>query len=600
MPPLGSLLRPLSQVVTSRLGRGAGGVGGAAYGALSAEEDESPALRALGYGALGGAVLPMGAEAVMRGYRTGGMSGALTDYTYFSFLSSPDTILRGNFGAIGGAVQAALEKGLQGIAHVGRKGAMEDIKDGARILKSIAADGYGIYRDAMKANPAEFQRMYRKYMPKDLERIAGIPEQYTGGVGIGRFFSAPDMVAVNAMTKGGFSRADAARYTLTGTPESDIFRSGLQQFQQWKQKGPVRQFVGTQLAPFARVGLLGMEKGLQRTPVIGGFVHDAMKTGATRTQKLIQQGIGAGAAGLGYHAEDMGVDPRFSLVGAPLLGPAFLPFQAGREIRRLRERGEPVASIPLKVAGEVMKETSPLGFQPGALFLNPSTEIPRRLIPAGVADVAEALDPAFGRERGTAALRSAAQRGEYGGPTGSTMAGTISQIPGLREQLPETFAPVDIFGQPRYETPNVLNWGPVTQGLSRAIFPTRESAAPPAMNMLDPQMQQLAALGITPGPPSARVNLPGTGLPLQQTAQSAAATQRVGGMPPKIAAQVVTQILGGPRFQAMPPAQRNWIAGVLFDQIRRGVTNAMGAARLATSLSSGAQLPAVLTGTPQR
>ena len=48
MPPLGSLGRLL------KLG---GGLGGAAYGAATAEEDESPTLRALGYGALGGALL---------------------------------------------------------------------------------------------------------------------------------------------------------------------------------------------------------------------------------------------------------------------------------------------------------------------------------------------------------------------------------------------------------------------------------------------------------------------------------------------------------------------------------------------------------------
>ena len=69
MPPLGSILRP----VVSRLGSKLGGIGGATYGAMTAEEDGSPALRALGYGALGGVALPMGAQAIQRGYKAPGI-----------------------------------------------------------------------------------------------------------------------------------------------------------------------------------------------------------------------------------------------------------------------------------------------------------------------------------------------------------------------------------------------------------------------------------------------------------------------------------------------------------------------------------------------
>tara|TARA_R100001086_G_scaffold140122_1_gene73512 strand:- start:198 stop:1802 length:1605 start_codon:yes stop_codon:yes gene_type:complete len=531
----------------------------------------------------------MGAEALRRGYQASGVGGALTDYTYFSFLGSPDTILRGNFGAVGGAIQAALEKVGEGVV----RGNWEEAAKGGRILKSLAMEGPGIYKRAMQANPVEFQKMYRQYMPKDLARVTreGVPEQYTGGVGVGRFFSAPDMAAVNAMRRGGFSAEDAARYTLTGTPQTKVFQSGLRHLQQFKGASGAAQFIGTQLAPFARVGLLGLEKGLQRTPVVGIAANKLMKTGATPVQQLVQQGLGTGAGFLGYKSDDLGLDPRAGLVLGPLAGPAFLPFQAGREFRRQRERGRPSA---LGLAGELIKESSPLGFQPAALFYNPQSEIPRRLVPAGVADIAEALDPAFGRERGRATLEQAAQRGGYEGPTDPLMAGMLARLPDVRQQLPETFAPVDVFGRPRYETPQVLNQGPVMQGLSRTVFPSRESAAPPAMNQLDPLMAQLAELGITPGPPSARVTLPGTGLPLQQTAESAAATQRVGGIPPQIAAQIVAQIMSRPQMQALPDAQRNWIARQLMDRIRGRVGRALGSARLATALGSGAQLPSLL------
>ena len=580
MPPLGSLGRLL------KLG---GGLGGAAYGASTAEEDESPTLRALGYGALGGAMLPMGAEALRRGYQASGVGGALTDYTYFSFLSSPDTILRGNFGAVGGAIQAALEKVGEGIA----KGNADEIANGGRILKSLVTEGPIIWGKAIKANPDEFQKMYRDYMPKDLARLQEV-EQYTGGKGIGTLFGAPDMAAVNAMRRGGFSTEDAARYTLTGSPQSEYGQNILEWIQKYKRKGGLTGFTAVQVAPFSRVGIMGMEKGLQRIPLVGIGANYLAKTGATPLQQGIQQGLGTGAGLLGYYGEDLpfgGIDPRVSRVLGPLAGPAFLPFVAGRELRRQRERG---TVSPLGLASELFKESSPLGFRPLALGMNLATELPRRLIPAGVADIAEALDPAFGRERGRATLEQAAQRGEHRGPTDPTTAGFFARLPDVRQQLPETFAPVDVFGRPRYETPQVLNQGQLMRGLSRTVFPSRESAAPPAMNQLDPLMAQLAELGITPGPPSARVTLPGTDLPLQHTAESAAATQRVGGIPAQITAHIVAQIMSRPQMQVLPDAQRNLIARQLMDQIRERVRRALGSARLSTALASGAQLPSLL------
>ena len=80
------------------------------------------------------------------------MGGAITDYTYFSFLSSPDTIARGSFGAVGGAITAALEKGLEGVLT----GKLSQVADGTRIIKSLVTEGPGIWGRAVKANPEEF------------------------------------------------------------------------------------------------------------------------------------------------------------------------------------------------------------------------------------------------------------------------------------------------------------------------------------------------------------------------------------------------------------------------------------------------------------
>jgi len=533
------------------------------------------------------------------------VGGAITDYTYFSFLSSPDGIARGSFGAVGGAVTAALEKGLEGALTRD----WEKVADGTRIIKSLVTEGPGIWGRAVKANPEEFARMYRQYMPSELARDpTGLgrlgAEQHMGGVGIGTFYGGPDMAAVNAMTKGGFSRADAARYTLTGSPQSSTGQ-GILEFQRgMRKRGGIPSFVATQAAPFARVGLLGLEKGLQRTPIVGSIANWAMKTGATPAQQLAQQSVGAGAGWLGYKSGDegsiFGMDPRVGLVAGPLAGAAFLPFQAGREFRRQRERGR--VSVP-ELAGELFRESSPLGFQPLALGSRPQTEVPRRFIPAGVADIATALDPAFGRERGRAGLEQAAQRGEYTGPLFPGAGAAMARLPGLREQLPETFAPVDIFGQPRYagEQPALpfigralTGGGPVREALSRTMFPALESAAPPAMNQMDPLMAQLASLGIQPGAPTANVTLPGTGLPLQQTAQSAAAVRRYRGTPRQLAANIVTQI---PQLQQLPDGpQKQYLARLLMEDIQERISRVLSAGTLPLSLSQGAQLPALLGG----
>ena len=220
-----------------------------------------------------------------------------------------------------------------------------------------------------------------------------------------------------------------------------------------------------------------------------------------------------------------------------------------------------------------------------------------------MADIAAALDPAFGRERGRAGLEQAAQRGEYTGPLFPGAGAAMARLPGLREQLPETFAPVDIFGQPRYagEQPALpfigralTGGGPVREALSRTMFPALESAAPPAMNQMDPLMAQLASLGIQPGAPTANVTLPGTGLPLQQTAQSAAAVQRYRGIARQLAANIVTQI---PQLQQLPDGpQKQYLARLLMEDIQGRISRVRSAGTLPLSLSQGAQLPALLGG----
>ena len=570
MPPIGSAAKWLM--------RGLGGVGGATYGVQTAEKDEDKLLRGVAGAVGGGIVAPAALAAAGRGIK---------DFTYFSMLSSPDTIARGNLGALGGAITAATELGLEGIATIGTKGGFQKIKNAGRILKSLTTEGVGIYGRALKASPTEFRAMQRKYM--GTPKVGAEIEQYTGGIGVGRLFGAPDMAAVNAMRKGGFSAAEAKRMTLTGDPTSGMGKYALSMQQSAKKYGKASEILATQIAPFARVGILGLEKGLQRMPLIG-----LAGKGRTATQKGVQQLTGLGAGVAGYHADEK-MDPRLGMVLGPLAGPAFLPFTAGRELKRQLETGKPLTQAAVSGAGETFKEMSPLGFQPLGILSSAGTELPRRLVPSAVADIASAIDPAFERERSVSRLEDLKTRGEYEGDP--LLGPLLARIPGLREQLPETYAPVDVFGRQRYKSPEIIEGAeddPLLRGLLRTMAPSLRTAEPAAMPQSNPLFRQLRELGIELQAPSANVNLPGTGLPLEQTQESARAVQEMGGLSPQIAVPIVIQIMNQPQFRNMPQAKRNYIAKQLLQRIRSRISRAMGSARLATALSHGAGMPTVL------
>ena len=141
MPPLRSLLK---------IGRLAGGLGGGAIGAATAEPDESPLLRGLGGAALGGLVLPGAIGSAARGFRRqvplpkghtgtrrGGISEALADYTYFGFLGSPDTMARASLCGAGGALIGALEMMGEGAL----KGDLDLLKRSGRVMKHLVGPG---------------------------------------------------------------------------------------------------------------------------------------------------------------------------------------------------------------------------------------------------------------------------------------------------------------------------------------------------------------------------------------------------------------------------------------------------------------------------
>ena len=662
MPPLRSLLK---------IGRLAGGLGGGAIGAATAEPDESPLLRGLGGAALGGLVLPGAIGSAARGFRRqvplpkgqtgtqrGGISEALADYTYFGFLGSPDTMARASLGGAGGALIGALEMMGEGAL----KGDLDLLKRSGRVMKHLVGPGKddgprSWARHVFTESPEEFSKQYQRIAPTVQDPTA--PEHYQRAQGwLGKFYGASDLVAMEALGKGGMSAQEAARYTLTGEPVSRTGQWALKAQREGRKLGGVPGFVSTQLAPFARVGIMGFEKGLEHTPVLGSLAHrsfqrtaakarapivkrieqlqkdragvvDRLKTSLTPKQQqaaqtrlqsleqrltreneklarqtlpeasiqkqITQQALGAGAGAAGYAGRDK-IDPRMGLVLGPLAGPAFVPYMAGREAKQQAERGE--LNIG-QLVGEVLKETSPLGAQPAALFYRPGREAARRFIPSGVSDIAEAIDPAFARESGTAAVREAVERGEIDRPslgTSGLASAAQARIPGLREQLPETFMPTDVFGDPRWKSPEVFGSpGPggephdILRALSRALFPSRESVMPPALNQSDPSQAIFRDLGLRPGAPSTRVNIPGLNVPLQQTPESAAAVAKHRGFARQLAANLLSKI---PQLQQMPDGpQKRLLARQLFETIQGRISRALAQGTLPLALSQGATLP---------
>lgn len=645
------LVKPLLQ-----LGRlGATAIGGA-LGAATAEPDENPLLRGLGGAALGGVVGPAALGAAARGYRKGGggkigVADALSEWTYFNFLGSPDTMLRASSGGIGGALVGALEDMTEGVLRFDP----ELLKRSGRILKGLTGpgkdEGLRLWLRTIGQSPEDFTRAVQKLDPTlaDLE-----PEQYMRGESmLGRFFSASDMVANKALQAGGRAPRESARYTLTGQGKTPLVRSILEKQKEWREGGMGSRLFASQMMPFARVALLSGEKALEHTPLLGTGMHrlyrrldeepilknieklrdqladvvgprgggyeerineklakelEALaKIRADHPSALrqgIQQGLGVGAYLGGKEAEQR-IDPRIAAVFAPIAGPAYIPFRLGQEMTRASQRDEDPSMWD--VVGETLKDVSPLGHRPTAILESPQAEFARRLIPSGAADIAEAIDPAFTRAAGPVDVRQAVERGEISMPllglSPAAVAAT-ARIPWLREQLPEEFAPTDIFGDPRYKWDDALTGvkaavfgdpGPASErndilrGISRSVFPSRATLAPPVLNQLDPDQAIFRELGLSPGAPSTRVNLPGLGVPLQHTAQSAAAVARHRGLARQMTARILSNM---PAIQNMAEGPRKQLlVRRIAELVQSRLSQALSAGTLPIALSQGAQLP---------
>ena len=568
-----------------RLGGAAlGGVGGAMVG----DEDTTQGQRLLntaGGAALGGAALPGMARTLMMA-QSG--SDALVNGLYYSYLSSPDTIMRANLGAVGAVFVNGLEQLLSG-----------DMTAATKTLGAVKGAGK-VWVDSLRGSPEQVRQLRHSILGPGAEGRLDVPDEIFRDVGLGKLFTAGDNAGVYALKEGGMSADEAMRMTLTGTPETQLGQSIVGTQSDWLRSDNVaKRVVAATMMPFARVGVVGMEQGLKRVPGVGAMeslggpgIRNLFSGTPQARLSQARQMTGVGAAAVGTQTEDV-FDPRAGLTVGTAAGPAFLPYTLGREFKRQLQRDpSKVAALPSAI-GETAMEFNPMGFHPMGILRRPAEEIPRRLIPSAVSDVAEAVDPAYGRTQGRGALTGLAARGEAPPWMSIPGAGQLTgRVPWAREALPVEYAPVDVLGRPRYDRPEVIPGAEdseLLRGFSRTLFPSRTSALPPAQDLQDPQMRMLYDLGIRPGAPSPRVEMPGLGGKIEMPAQTVGQVQRHRGQARERTAQILSQM--APWLMSLPPQQRAIMASYLNNYINQVQGRATQAGSLALALSGGGQLP---------
>jgi hypothetical protein len=368
------------------LGSLAGAGVGAAVGATQGE-DTGERLQNAAIGAAGGALLvPLLGHSVALT-----VPKKVQQYMFASVLSSPTTVVKAYSGAVGGAIGAALEKIAAG-----------DVANGGAILRALfSGESAKTFVGAIKK--------------KQTAAMSGFGEDAPNAVG--RIYGAADAMARRAMQAGGISPEEAARYTLSGTPTTQVGQDLLGLFSRHFEL----KLVGSM---FPRVGIQLLERGIERSPA--GLLK-GVNEGVSAGTRAARVGMGTGAGLAAYQgAEDVPDWAKPYLVA--LSGVYALPVAAGMAVSTAQQKGTDPLTAGL---GEIGRTLPFPQYGPGEALKQTATGA--ALVPNVLRDVAEARDP-HQRKTDTA--------------SGGFFARTKAKIPGLRETLPVKGAQTNIAGQP--------------------------------------------------------------------------------------------------------------------------------------------------------
>jgi hypothetical protein len=598
-------LPPTAEAYLQNVGKfqvGGGIAGGIAGGVLpeTEEGDYATKLRNVALGAVGGGLLAPGVgQAVALGKIP---ADKVSNFLFYSYLSSPDTIARANLGAIGGSITHAFEELALGVAAFSKGVNVNQNQHLRNSVETIGGldDAAKIWWRTLMGSEDEARAIRQGIFSADDVGRFDIRDQRFRDVGLGRLFSAGDNAGVWLMGKGGLKSEDAMRLTLAGSPDTAVGKWLVENSSKMLQHPNtfIRAAAAT-LAPFTRVATLGVEEGLKRTPFLGRLDAIAGTRGGMPAseglRKIRTRVEGPALAALGYAAGG-GNNQLLETLGA-VTGPGILPLQVGRELREQIE-GDPNFSLrdPSSISnalfgtlGQTVKEYNPLGYSPfAAVQEGAPEEMMRRLIPAGLADIAEIGDTEAGRETGRAALQEAGRQGL--GPAWQGLPGVgalMGQIPGLRQQLPETSAPVDWKGMPLVQPQNAL---------SEAFFPARQHTLAPVANYgapgfapEDPRIRELAQLGAQFNAPSPDVRFPGLQGqllgPMQLDAATKGQVQRIRGVGREAGVNILSQLT--PYLNQMPQPMRSRFYRALAERVERPINRIENAATRQLALAQG-------------
>lgn len=463
-----------------------GGAAGAAAGATQGEDTQERVENALVGGAAGAIAVPLLGHA-LASVAGAGLAKSAQNALYTSVLSSPTSVMKAYLGAFGGAVTAAGEQAMAG-----------NVKGSAAILTELfSSRSVNTFVKALK-NPATAQIT---------GHAQGAPTF------VGRIFGAGDAAARAAMAKGGVKAEEAARYTLSGLPTTQMGQDTL---------NLLNKYFSMRLATslFPRVGIQVLERGLERSPL--GLLSKGLQTGAPAAAKAkAVAGPLAGAAA--YAGSDDVPDwakPYLTAVSSVYALPVGIGFAAGS----MADRGKG-ADGQLKGGINELARNLPLPQYGAGEALDPGGRL-STLVPNLLRDVARSRDP---YERKTS--------GE------GMLARTKAKIPGLRETLPIKGAQVNVAGEPIEDR---------TSAFSRFLNPAPKESAP-FRGIPEDVAGELTRLGVKVDPPNyqAKIEVGREKLEVPPELAEQARKDRRSAMIPRVQA-----LLAMPAYQRLPDDQK--------------------------------------------